>query len=497
MGVCVKKENSLRKQTVVRQLPLLVFLFCVAQPVLDVLTYWQNAAGLSNAVTVVLRMGLLGGSVLLGFQLSEKRWQYVATAGGFSLFCLARVLIFWFHGDPEPLGDLSNMVRIGYLPLVALSMGTFLQCDARVIRAVRDGVAVNLVIIAAVMLLSRLTGTDPYTYPNKALGVRGWFLVPSPQSAVVSMIAPVAMGWALNKWDKELLPVAAVTALALGVLLLYATRLAIASMVAAGLGMAVCLLLIAPGRWKQSAVIAAVTAVCMALIPLSPFAANQARIAENMVGKQELVDRYVSAGMMRSDPQGYDEALLEAYEHYVPGLISRFGGEATLEAYDRTTDAAKIADVRHMKLLFSQLQMEKSPAIYRIFGMNRNALLETVTYTDGVTEELCFDPENDFHGMYYLCGVIGLAGTLGMLLFFAGWAIYALVIDFKRHFTVDFAACSIACCIGVVYGVCTASTLRHNSASVYFAMVLAVLWYLSRPQISARRMLSRCPKDQT
>ncbi len=482
----MKKENLHQKQAVVRKLPLLVFLFCVAQPILDVLTYWQNVWGLSNALTL-LRMGLLGGGLLLGFWLSEKRWKYLATVGIFGGFVVLRAGIFWLSGDPDPLGDLSNMVRIGYLPLVTLSMGTFLQQDARVIRAIRDGLVVNLLLIALVMLLSRLTGTDPYTYPNKALGVRGWFLVPSPQSAVVSMIAPIALGWALTKWNKELLPVAAVTVLALGVLLLYATRLAIASMIATGLGMAVCLLLIDWHRWKQSLVLALVTVVAIALIPLSPFAANQEQIQENMVGKQALVDSYVQA-VDASDSSAYDEALLDAYEHYVPGVISRFGGQTTLEAYQRTTNAAEIADVRQMKLLFSQLQMECAPAVYRIVGMNRNALLETVTYDDGTTEELCFDPENDFHGMYYLCGLIGLVGTLGMIGFFAGWAVYALIVDFKRHFTVDFAACSIACCIAVIYGLCTASTIRHNSASVYFAMALAVLWYLSRPQISLRRM---------
>ena len=45
------------------RLPLFVLLLCIVQPVMDVAGYWQQTFGISNAVTMVLRMVLLGGSV--------------------------------------------------------------------------------------------------------------------------------------------------------------------------------------------------------------------------------------------------------------------------------------------------------------------------------------------------------------------------------------------------------------------------------------------------
>ena len=70
---CVKEKIENLKQILIRNLPLLVFIYCVLQPLLDVAGYWQTELEVSNIVTMLLRMGLLGGSVLLGFFLSDRK----------------------------------------------------------------------------------------------------------------------------------------------------------------------------------------------------------------------------------------------------------------------------------------------------------------------------------------------------------------------------------------------------------------------------------------
>ena len=67
----MRKENRLA--AVLREkLPLIILLFCLIQPVLDIAGYWQNRLGISNTATMAARMLLLGGSVLLGFFLSVR-----------------------------------------------------------------------------------------------------------------------------------------------------------------------------------------------------------------------------------------------------------------------------------------------------------------------------------------------------------------------------------------------------------------------------------------
>ena len=75
----MKDRYETWKQGIVRHLPLMVFVYCLCQPVLDVATYWQEQMGITNAFTVIFRMGLLCGSVGLGFVLSDRKRLYWLT----------------------------------------------------------------------------------------------------------------------------------------------------------------------------------------------------------------------------------------------------------------------------------------------------------------------------------------------------------------------------------------------------------------------------------
>ena len=87
---------------------------------------------------------------------------------------------------------------------------------------------------------------------------------------------------------------------------------------------------------------------------------------------------------------------------------------------------------------------------------------------------------DSFHGIYFLCGGVGLALMLGFLMWFALRVLLALVRRFRTAFTVDLAAFCAAYCTAMLHCYFTASILRRNNASVYLAMILAGMWYLTR-----------------
>ncbi len=488
----MKDENSKIRQNLIRYLPVMVFIYCVCQPLMDVATYWQEYLQITNTLTVVLRMGLLCGSVVLGFILSDRKRYYWLTALILGGFLVGHIWSCIQAGYNQPFGDLSNMIRIYFLPLTTLCFCTFLRQNGRVVRAIREGLMVNLGIIIIVMILSRLTGTDPYTYPNKALGVRGWFYFANTQSAIMAMIVPVAIGWALMKWEKQVLPVVVVSMLSLGALFALGTRLAFFSFVAAGMGMAVCLVLIDRKRWRQSVAIGVVTVAFAVMLPISPMVRNQKAVAVNFEIKQSAFDE-AAAVADNATEQERKEALGHAYQLFLPGLISRFGEERTLQAYNYSEDVDVVGSQRLMRLTFCRLLLQDSPESAKWFGVSRSRMSEKALHTDVLTGEtkeqvVWYDPENDFHAIFYLCGGIGLAMMLAFIGFFAAQALLAMARDFKHQFTVDFAALSIGACCAVAHCYFTASILRFNSASVYLAIILAALWDLSRRERSAKRM---------
>ena len=182
----------------------------------------------------------------------------------------------------------------------------------------------------------------------------------------------------------------------------------------------------------------------------------------------------------------------DAYRLFLPGLMDRFGAERTMQIYDYSQNVDQVGNQRLMRLNFCRLLMEDSPDSAKWFGINRSRMAQEALHTDvlsGKQEKTLtwYDPENDFHGIYYLCGGVGLGLMIAFIAYFALRALGSMCVDFKRVFSVDFAAVGISCCCAVVHCYFSASILRFNSASVYLAMLLAVMWFLSNTGRTPRK----------
>ena len=114
--------------------------------------------------------------------------------------------------------------------------------------------------------------------------------------------------------------------------------------------------------------------------------------------------------------------------------------------------------------------MEDLPVSARIFGVERQRMY---------VGNDCFDPENDFHGIFYLYGYAGLAMLLAFLLYFVWRIVRCLRLDFKRFFTVEAAAYGMVFCLLLVNSFFTAGVLRRPNASFYLSLVLAMVYTLS------------------
>ena len=469
-----------------KKLPLLIVAFMIAQPLLDVLGYWQAELGISNALTLSMRMLLLTGMLALGFLLSERKRIYYLSAAVFLCYLAGHILSCAAAGYLDPLEDLSEQIRIFMLPATALCFSSFLRRDSRAFPTLQLCMVINLGIILAVELLSVLTGTDPHTYSNKQIGVLGWFLWANSQSAILSILCPLCLAWALRKYQGRILPLTIAAMVSFGLLFFCATRLAYVSLMATGLCFALGLLLLGREFRRRAAVLLLLTLLFAGLLPVSPMVKNRRKQAENATRKQALVSmaaeaRGVDASALRTENP---EALKAAYSYMLQGLVDRFGLERVAKAYDYSLDVNRIWDRRLMLLTGCRLQMEDSPGVARWFGLELGQLRQSTrlydfdqdSWEDGIQS---LDPENDYLGVYFLCGGVGLALILGMLLLVSGRAIYALLREPKKILTPEFLAYAIACCIGTVYAYATVSVLRRNNASVYFGLVLAGLWYLS------------------
>ena len=507
------------KAKLLPHIPLFILIYCVIQPLLDVAGYWQLMLGISNTVTMILRMLLLIGSVLLGFLLSDRKRCYFLTAGILLALTALHVASNLPGGYTEPVTDLSNLVRIYLMPLTVLCFCTFLSKGGdEAFQAVKKGILINIILIVLIEIVSVLTGTDRETYRHEHIGVLGWFYWANSQSAILSIAAPIVICWAVQRWPGKPLAAALFTVAAEVTLYFFGTRLTFAAMVASGVGVSVCLMLVDHHRWKQALAIFLVTVAFTCAYPLSPAARRMNAVVqmneknEQGIEKQHIVilpddaeiptetDEIGETGeedVTPTDPEAPKMVakdwvkMRKIYHGYLSGMVQRFGYDRVMEKYDYTLDAAILGDWRIEKLSFCELLMEDGSVMQHLFGLNLLDMREYVK--NGVKNEetgkwedgyQIFDVENDFHGIYFLLGLVGLALMLVFLLYFGVRALLRVIRDFRTYFTVDMIAFVGAYVFSLLHAYFTVSVLRRNNASVYLGLVLACLWYLTRKEVA-------------
>lgn len=451
-------------------LPGVLIGLCAAQPLLDVLSFWTQDLAWGSKLTLSLRLLIFLGVMLTGFVLSDRRRFYWIAAAVCAALYAGHVLACLRANAPfttaNLISDATNFIRVAQIPLFTIAFITFLRCCRQGFASLERGITIAFWIIAAVALLSALTGTNPYTYPDKRIGLCGWFYFANSQSAILSMLVPLALCPALRSGQiRRWLPIAVV---GFAELFCFATRLAYMSLFVTAIGMVITLALTKRGSAKVCAVLLLCAAVCAAGYTVSPMYRNQQAVAANAVRKQENIDRLVAQGKAEFGDQGY-AYLTYAYDEYLGGTVERYGLEATAEMYGYSTKAADITNVRTIKINYCRLMLNTEPLTSRLFGLS---------YDEMTYHGYCYDVENDFHGITYLYGWAGLACLLAFLGYFLVIIVRALIRNARRYFTVEVGACGVALCTCLAHIYNTAGVLRRPNASFYLCLILVSIWYL-------------------
>lgn len=478
---------STLKTNLASGLPKFMLILCIIQPLLDVASFWLDALELSNWPTTLLRFTMLAVVVLVGFVLSERKRYYFILAGILTLLTAGHITACSQWGYGAPLTDLANSLRIYQLPMMTLAFVTMVRREPACIESVKKGFFICLLVCAGVEVLSVITNTNPYTYRDqKSVGICGWFYFANSQSAVLSMLVPVALCWVLEK-KRKLTPFILVSAVGFGVLYFFATRLAFMAMVGTGFGLVVSLLILKKTNGmdvkKPIAVLLVCTIVSLAAYPLSPMERNSVLVERNKILKQQDIDAKVASDEAAAIEAGLEGQALQtarlasAYEEYLAGPTGHFDLERTAKRYNYSTDAGDIADVRRERLNFCSMLLEDQPGLSFWFGMEREDMSH-----DGIT----YDVENDFHGVFYLSGMVGLV----LMIVFLGWFLLriflALIRDFKNTFSLQAVGCGIALLCCLVHAYYTAGVLRRPNVTFYLAALLAMAYGLTQNAVKSR-----------
>ena len=513
------------KGAVEEKLYWIVGALLVIQPPLDVLSYFLAERG-NNSFSTALRFLMLMAVALLGFLVSDRKRIYVIVYGLMGLFWAAHVVNCYRIGYQSMVADTANYLRIMNFPIFTLSFITFFQKGDGMRKVLYTAVAIDLGEIILFTAIPWLIGQPVYTYEILQLGVMGWFSVANAQSAIVVLVAPLAIlfAWKTKKYLVFLLALV----LSFGLMFITGTKFTFYSIfIIAG---AFIFLFVLQYKKQSLRFVLPLLGVLVLVVGFRNFAPMRVRESMSQYALnnyQQLVEESLknsgadtgtleeikeelekSPGNTPSEEeriQRLRDSLIgvytdpEVYGPFFESFYKRFGVYNVMEAYNYTSDSSILSDSRVRKSMFAKLMWEEKDTLTHLLGFE---------YSDMLYEGDIFDLENDFPAVFYFCGYIGFG------LYMAFFALFVVMIfkafgqdvaaawkaqkgkkrrlplkslasfggGVQRFLTVEMGAVGMMFLLAAIAAQISGNVLRRPNVTVYFAVAAAYLCYLTMIQ---------------
>lgn len=464
----------------------------LAQPLLDVLSYFIQRAG-TTAVTSVLRLVLLAVVSVYGFAITDRKQVYgavYAVAGGFWLLHMLNCLR---QGYADPLGDAAEYLKLVQFPLWTLSFVTFFRKQEGLSYHTAGILTVNVAVILLVIGLSFAVGQPGYTYdyPDRGIqiGLLGWFGVPNVQSAIVAILVPALLLWA---WRREKLWVFCI-ACGVGFGLLYATGTRLTYYAALLIAGAFLVLILISRRYYLFCLpLLGAVALLLVFRGVSPMEERQRLTADSYAIYQEKTDAILGEGWDFTYRKGQEippEKLEKIRRVYVEvygeegvfgnlllgGLLERFGVEQVMEQYQYATAPQVLYNVRTKRLMALELVWGEKDFLTRLLGFE---------YAECDIGGFIYDAENDLSALPFFYGYLGTALYAAFAAFFLLAVLRGLLEnlrDIGEFLTVELGAYGVMYALALGAAQFSGQFLRKPSATVYLALAAAQLFCHAYP----------------
>ncbi len=475
--------------------PAFLFALLIAQPLLDIISFWANEWDFT-ALTTLVRFAMFAVVMLYGYIISDKKWTYIA-AGGVLILYWALHMIACFKssgGYVSPISDISNFFRTIHLPLFTFVFITIFKKSSEVPVFVQRAFCINMIIMMHALVLSYMTGTQIYTYSHSSAGLMSWASVHNSQSAILAFIVPLMLLYAYNKRNKWMYYIAAAGSLIN--LFFVGTKVDYFSVFIISIGMMILLLIAKEKNLFYYSVLFLAALLCALCynqsiafdIKISHTESMEVKqnyledAVEQEPGEEKLPDHISWEQFESLDPKTQYE-IRNIYQLYLGPVIERYGFERVFEEYNYSLVVKELTAARPMKVHFAEMAFEDSNMLTKLFGYEYSTLLQDYTYKDSngntVTKQYVFDLENDFPSVFYFSGYVGFAVYMAFLAYFAALILVAVITRFKKCVNLENGLLAITFALMLGTSQFSGNVLRRPNASIYMSVILAYIYYVT------------------
>ncbi len=458
------------------------WLICLiaAQPVLDAIAFWDRDA-VATAAGYVRLLILLALPLYLLFTL-KKKGRFVLILAVMGLYCLLHVLNGFRVGYISLYFDLSYLVRVIQMPVLAVCFVYLIQNEQTKRQALK-GIVIAAALVGLGLILAWITGTGNVTY-GKGLGYSGWVIDDNrnAHSILLVILAAFCVCLAIRS-DRKLLTVL-VPVLAMTAFVTNGTKGCYYSLFAIFGALLVFLLLEKPICGKKLRrlacfVMAVLMILAVVIYPYTPRARVTA-MESKVYGRQGEIEEAAAAlgydvTQMTPQERFENDDVRGVFEYYyyryfigvLPDIFDRFGMDRVLLHYKMTTDVNRLINTRVMKIAYSDMIWEDSDWLTRLVGFEVSEI-----GFDGI-----HDLENDWPALFYYYGYLGCGLYAAFVLYFVYLILRRLLRAFRESCTLD--NFMLALCLALQLGLAqfSGALLRRPNVSIYLSLVLGLIYY--------------------
>ncbi|WMJ23075.1 O-antigen ligase family protein [Paludicola sp. MB14-C6] len=459
-------------------------LLIVAQPLLDILAYWQqNSIG---TLAGVVRLCIVIALPIYILVITKKKKSFILIMGIMAFFSLLHIVNGFRVGYINMFQDIAYLLRVIQMPVLAVCFIYYFN-DERKKDLTNKAFVINGVIIFVSMIIAHLTNTAEYSYGSYKFGLMGWFSNANSQSIIIISLIPIVLYFALSAHKKIWFILAAITSWFM--LISNGTKACYLSIFVIFIGFSVFMVferILKHKEGKKLNIIAIAMMLCLVGISVLGYEYTPRYDMDNLSGtkrseEQTEMDKALDEiSTDKKDGEGtqrrltIEEMLADPVkkkwivDYYGPkldkGLVERFGVETVLEAYGWTPPAYRLADMRLKKITYANLLWESSDFITKLVGFE---------YSDIHG----YDLENDWPAIYFYYGYLGLGLYVLFILAILFFIIRRVIKDFKGSMNLYNFALLITFGLQIGLAQFSGAILRRPNVSIYMAIIIGLIYY--------------------
>ena len=182
------------------RLPLILFIYIILQPVVDIFTALGARSEASFTVGSVVRaiaMALCFLYVVFVCRFKGKKWCVIALGAICAYLAVFLLYMFSVGGFSLCLENIKELAKVYFAPIAAVFLYAVYREYGCYISTRALAIAGGL--YCAVIFVAFITGTSFVSYSNSGYGYKGWFYAANEVSCIIALTAPMTIYFCLKQ----------------------------------------------------------------------------------------------------------------------------------------------------------------------------------------------------------------------------------------------------------------------------------------------------------